>query len=97
MTLTHRALAAALLAGGVSLSTAALACPNAKKASPPPVAANHTECGYKSGYNKSTACCASMASQVVAAGVPSGLIAFGLGWLTGGRKKRDDKKQALAT
>ena len=100
--------AAGLLAGGLALSSPAVACPGSKSAKhqtavsaehQPAVAAASpsTECGYAARNRASSCCGASFGTKVLAAGVPAGLVAFGLGWLTGGRRRReknDGNKQA---
>lgn len=92
--------AAGLLAGGLALSSPAVACPGSKSAKHQPAVAAvspDTECGY-AARNRAASCCgASFGTKVLAAGVPAGLVAFGLGWLTGGRRRReksDGDKQA---
>lgn len=45
------------------------------------------ECAYMS--SRRTSCCASsLGSRLIGVAAPAGLVAFGLGWLTGGRRRR---------
>ncbi len=91
--------AAGLLAGSLSISSVALACPGAKSSNKQEMAAVHTqpeatldqgaytECGY--ARSRREGCCgSSFASRLLGVAAPAGLVAFGLGWLTGGRRKR---------
>lgn len=106
-TLLGAALAGGLF---VSFTSApASACPGSKRSeSSPPVAdqaskadANqmaavrasaNTECAYAHGNRQ----CAGMSfgSKLLASSLPAGLLAFGLGWATGGRRKRKNSDQA---
>lgn len=98
--------AAGLLASGLSLASPVLACPGEGKQSKPKhemVAAvqqsTSEECAYASA-RRTSGCCggASFGSRLLAVSVPAGLIAFGLGWLSGGRRRRDesDKTEVLS-
>jgi MYXO-CTERM domain-containing protein len=93
--------AAGLLAGGLALASPALACPGNKgKADHAQAMAAHaeaspsSECGYAARQRSQSCCGSSFGTKVLAAGVPAGLVAFGLGWLTGGRRRRENKPQA---
>jgi MYXO-CTERM domain-containing protein len=83
--------AAGLLVTGLALTSPVLACPGSKSAPKPLMAAtppaDHPECGY--ARRASSGSC-SFGSQLLAASVPAGLMAFGLGWLTGGRRRKQD-------
>ena len=86
----------AALAGGLFVSftsSPASACPGSRKQESSPVAdqtavraSASTECAYSRGSSQ----CAglSFGSKLLASSLPAGLLAFGLGWATGGRRKR---------
>ena len=91
--------AAGLLAGGLSVSSVALACPGAKSSDSQAMAAVHassaavdqgqamnTDCPYSRA--RSGCCGSSLGSRLLGVAAPAGLVAFGLGWLTGGRRRR---------
>jgi hypothetical protein len=101
-TLRPVVVAAGLVAGGL-FSSAVLACPasdsdgpvqqGATRARPQTVVAAtasqsaQMECAYMS--SRRTSCCASsLGSRLIGVAAPAGLVAFGLGWLTGGRRRR---------
>ena len=47
----------------------------------------HEECAYM--RSRRTSCCtSSLGSRLLGVAAPAGLVAFGLGWLTGGRRRR---------
>jgi hypothetical protein len=94
----------AALAGGlfVSLSSSpASACPGSERARGNAQAAQadqttqvaavqasgNTECAYSRSHGGCNGL--SFGSKLLAASLPAGLLAFGLGWATGGRRKRN--------
>jgi hypothetical protein len=52
-----------------------------------------SECAYSRGSHQQ---CAGMSfgGKLLASSLPAGLLAFGLGWATGGRRKRKNSDQA---
>lgn len=88
--------AAGLLVGSLALASPVIACPGHQETpqATTKVAAvavsPSIECGMS---RREQGCCgaASLGTQLLAAGVPAGLVAFGLGWLTGGRRRKENR------
>ena len=82
--------ALATVLGSLALVNTAAACPNRRQAqaSPqvdtPAAAQQAVDCPYSRGQS----CGLSFGSKLFAATVPVGLMAFGLGWLSLGRRRR---------